>query len=117
MYRDDLWIVGVEPTPLIGAVLRYVFSEADATFIQNLGCFNLLVRSNTTNSKAALLNVEVTFRAKNLKKQHRNDNRAFETTLVYLEKKLVDLTTLLEKETANSKRREENMNLDFKPNF
>ncbi|XP_073041960.1 uncharacterized protein [Primulina eburnea] len=113
IYRDDLRIVGSGPTSLAGAVLRDVVSQADADFLQELNWSELVSRSTSASAKVALLNAEVAFRATNFKKQSSKDTRAFQATSAELEKMLADLSEALEKEKANSKRREDDMRQGF----
>lgn len=48
MYRDDLRLVGVDPSPLAGQVLRDVTSKADAEYLDSLGWSELVARSNSS---------------------------------------------------------------------
>lgn len=54
-----------------------------------------------------LLNAEVTFRSKNFQKQYMRDMNAFDATSAEMDQKLANLTTILEKESANSNMQEE----------
>ncbi|XP_075507629.1 uncharacterized protein LOC142544469 [Primulina tabacum] len=113
MYRDDLRIIGSGPTSLAGAMLRDIVSQADADFLEELNWSELVSRSTSASAETALLNAEVAFRATNFRKQSSKDTRAFQTTSAELKKKLADLTEALEKEKANSKRREDDMRQGF----
>ncbi|XP_073055413.1 uncharacterized protein [Primulina eburnea] len=113
MYRNDIRIIGTGPTSLAGAVLWDVVSEADPNFLRELNWSELVSRSTSASAEAALLNAEVAFRATNFRKEYSKDARAFQTTSFELDKKLADLTETLEKEKANSKRREDDMRQGF----
>lgn len=56
----------------------------------------------------------MTFRANNFRKQYAKDSKLFRATSAELEEKITDLSTLLKKESANSKRNEEDLRLGFK---
>lgn len=113
MYRDDLRLIGVDPSPLAGQVLRYISSNADAENLDSLGWAELITRFNSATVEAALFNAKVIFRATNFRKHHAKDSKVFQTNYAELETKMVELQSLLEKESANSKRMKEDMQMGF----
>lgn len=78
-----------------------------------MGWFELMMRSNTANSEASLLNADVTFLTNIFWKQYMKDSKAFEVTSIELDQKLADLSTLFERKSTNANRREEKMRVDF----
>lgn len=93
-------------------ITRSNIATVEVNFNQVIPFYNLEFFI-TVPSQAALLNDEVTIQATNFRKQFAKDSKLFQATSAALVEKIVELSSLLEKKSANFKCKEEDMRLGF----